>query len=398
MRSAVNQPALAFYAPMKSPRSQRPSGDRKIARLLMTALQAAGFDVQLASELRSWEGGGNRDAQQQIRDTALTAADELVAHYLAMPQQQRPLAWFTYHLYHKAPDWIGPRVSRALDIPYFVAEASVAARQRAGQWQSGYQASLDAITHARGLFTLNPADRQGLVAAGCATERIIPLKPFLDEPAIEPGQKQQHRMDIAARLRIDPNRYWLLSVAMMRDDSKLLSYEQLSRIMAKLQRKDWLLLIIGDGAAALQVRDYFRYNHEINQQIYFLGKQGAALIRELMAASDLLVWPAVNEAIGMVVLEALSAGLPAVCGRSGGVDQILHDGRTGMLIDHPADTQAAARFASAIESLMQEPARLAAMSAACIELFHAEHGMNAVSAILRQAINRSINLPDQTLE
>ena len=35
-----------------------------------------------------------------------------------------PAAWFTYHLYYKAPDWLGPDIARALAIPYLVAEAS----------------------------------------------------------------------------------------------------------------------------------------------------------------------------------------------------------------------------------------------------------------------------------
>ena len=26
----------------------------------------------------------------------------------------QPQAWFTYHLYHKAPDWLGPAVSQSL--------------------------------------------------------------------------------------------------------------------------------------------------------------------------------------------------------------------------------------------------------------------------------------------
>ncbi|WP_446918970.1 hydantoinase/oxoprolinase family protein, partial [Klebsiella pneumoniae] len=28
----------------------------------------------------------------------------------------RPEAWFTYHLYHKAPDWLGPPVADALGM------------------------------------------------------------------------------------------------------------------------------------------------------------------------------------------------------------------------------------------------------------------------------------------
>ena len=45
---------IAFYAPLKSPRHPVPSGDRQMARLIVRALEKAGHQVSLASELRSF--------------------------------------------------------------------------------------------------------------------------------------------------------------------------------------------------------------------------------------------------------------------------------------------------------------------------------------------------------
>ncbi len=59
-------------------------------------------------------------------------ADKLIAKYKKLPKAKRPQAWFTYHLYYKAVDWIGPRVAAALDIPYLVAEASHAPKRARG--------------------------------------------------------------------------------------------------------------------------------------------------------------------------------------------------------------------------------------------------------------------------
>src|SRR5690606_22702559 len=99
---------IAFYAPMKPPDHATPSGDVRVARLLIAALRRAGNRVELASRLRSWEGTG--DARRQARIAALGArnARRLVARYRRAPAGARPDLWFTYHLYHKAPDWIGP--------------------------------------------------------------------------------------------------------------------------------------------------------------------------------------------------------------------------------------------------------------------------------------------------
>ena len=58
----------AFYAPLKSPRHPAPSGDRTMARLLSTTLVRAGFAPDLASEVRTLDKHGDRDAQDRAVD------------------------------------------------------------------------------------------------------------------------------------------------------------------------------------------------------------------------------------------------------------------------------------------------------------------------------------------
>ena len=120
---------IAFYAPMKPPQHPRPSGDRLISRMLLGALRDAGHQVCVASSFRSRDGGGEWRRQERLRELGTALAERLVRRYARAPAERRPQLWFTYHLYHKAPDWLGPRVSRALDIPYALAEASYAPKQ-----------------------------------------------------------------------------------------------------------------------------------------------------------------------------------------------------------------------------------------------------------------------------
>ena len=376
-----NNPKLAFYAPMKSPYSPRPSGDRTIGALLVKALTTAGFDVEIASDFRSWEGRGDPRVQEEIRIRGEKAASDLVNGYKADCPRNRPVAWFSYHLYHKSPDWIGPAVSRELDIPYFCAEASVSPRQKDGPWGAGFTASNEAIRLARKIFNLNPRDLPALSAVDGVRDRIVPLLPFLDAETPDPTSRNVRRQQLASRLRIDSDRYWLLCVAMMRDDAKLASYAQLARVAERMQRKDWMLLIVGDGPAELQVRDYFRLDKDL--QIHFLGRRDSEFVLQLMSVSDLLVWPAINEAIGMTALEALAMGLPAVCGRSGGIGQIIHHGHTGLLVDNPDTPDSVDLFAEAIESLLGRPGRLAAMSVESTRRYSQCHQIAAAARTLR---------------
>src|SRR5215469_5037665 len=112
---------VAFYAPLKAPDHPVPSGDRTIARLLIAALKQGGAAVEIASRIRSRLGEPGEGAQEALAKKGEAAAKRLIAKYRARPKRERPQAWFSYHLYYKAVDWIGPKVAETLDIPYFLA-------------------------------------------------------------------------------------------------------------------------------------------------------------------------------------------------------------------------------------------------------------------------------------
>ena len=106
----------------------------------------------------------------------------------------------------------------------------------------------------------------------------------------------------------------------------------------------------------------------------------------LYAACDLLVWPAVNEAYGMALLEAQACGLPVVAGRCGGVGEIVADGETGLLTA-AGDGKA---FAEAVKTLIEDPSRRGAMADAALAKVEAQHGIAAAArrldAVLREAV------------
>lgn len=385
---------IAFYAPLKPPGHPRPSGDRRLARDFVAALRLAGFEVELASELRAWEGDGDAHRQAEIEAQGKREAARLIADYRARPASMRPRAWFTYHLYHKAPDWLGPAVSAALGIPYIAAEASVAAKQQDGKWARGFKESVAAVAQAQLIFNLNSNDLAGLRAHGVDDARLVQLKPFAEIPP-PAADKTQLRRDLAARERLDANAHWLICVAMLRGGDKRESYRILADAAARLQRSDWRLILIGDGAAAAEVKaDFARRlpavateSATVADRAHFLGRLDRAAVFDCLRAGDLFVWPAYNEAFGMAVLEAMACGLPVVAGRwrGGGIGDIVEHGVTGVLVDRP-DEDGGAAFAAAIEKLLGDPAARASMAAASADKFNRLHRLDRAAAVIRESI------------
>ena len=90
---------------------------------------------------------------------------------------------------------------------------------------------------------------------------------------------------------------------------------------------------------------------KMNEEIRFLGF--CENIPELMALTDIFVLPSVDEGFGLAVIEAMAAGKPVVASNSGGIKEIITDGRSGILIP-PGDYGA---LAKAVINLIDDPAK-----------------------------------------
>ena len=325
---------IAFYAPLKSPEHAIPSGDRRVGRLLMDALRIAGHRVDLASGFRSHEPAGDPLRQVELRASGHAIAQELFSDWQTGPAEARPDLWFTYHVYYKAPDWLGPRVSAALGIPYVIAEASHAPKRAGGPWALGHEAATAAIRSADAVFCPTRDDMACVEAAAFARDRVRFLPPFVDHVPYAKAavERDAHRGRLAQEFGIDPAVPWIVVAAMMRPGDKLASYRMLATVLHPLQEIAWRLIVVGDGAARSEVQGLLEST--LRGRAHFLGERNADELTDIFAAGDLNIWPAVNEAYGMAMLEAQAAGSPVIARKVRGVPDVVCDGKTGLLAAH----------------------------------------------------------------
>jgi glycosyltransferase involved in cell wall biosynthesis len=294
-----------------------------------------------------------------------------------MSAAERPQLWFTYHLYYKAPDWLGPRVAEALGIPYVIAEASYAQKRAKGPWRLGHEGSAEAIRKAAVVFCPTRDDMAGLERIIDA-KRIVHLPPFLDAaPYVAAiARREELRAALAAERGLDAAVPWIAVVAMMRAGDKLASYRLLAEATQRVDDLAWQLVVAGDGAVRGEVEKLF------DRRASFLGSLRQRRIAEVLAASDLCAWPAVNEAYGMALLEAQAAGVPVVSCATRGVPDVVLDGRTGLLVPY-GDEDA---FAAALRALLTDHERRRALGREAARYVAAERSLEAASARIGSAL------------
>jgi len=365
---------IAFYAPLKAPDHPVPSGDRQIARALLHALDEAGHETLIASRLRSFDGKGDAQRQARLQRIGARIAARVVRR---LRTSARPDVWLTYHIYHKAPDLIGPLVTRALGIPYGAVEASVTPRQREGPWARGHALAIDAIREADTVICINPRDVPQLRRVRGHGAALDVIAPFIDVKAFTAALAgAPHNADGHPGIR-------LLAVAMMREGAKAASYRVLADALAHLNDVRWSLRVVGDGPARHDVERMF---DGFGDRVSFAGQCTSAAIAAAMGESDLLVWPAIDEAFGVVFIEAQACGLPVIAGDSAGVAAVIDAGRTGLLA--PLDDSLA--FAMAIRRLASDRALGERMGIAASAHARVRHDIPAAAAALDSILRRVV--------
>lgn len=107
------------------------------------------------------------------------------------------------------------------------------------------------------------------------------------------------------------------------------------------------LYIIGKGPLEQELK---KQASHYNDKITFLGPKTHQELPEIYASADVFVAPSITakdgdqEGFGLVIIEAMASGTPVVGSRSGGIVDIIQDGKNGLLAEEKDSRQLAEKI------------------------------------------------------
>lgn len=168
----------------------------------------------------------------------------------------------------------------------------------------------------------------------------------ITEPTFEPRSRQ----DLGLRDDVT----YLISVGRI---VRRKDYPSLLGALKKVARDDVHLLLLGDGPERSNLEALSK-QLGIAERVHFRGFVSEEEKFQLLTVADVFALTSLHEGFGLVYLEAMHCGLPVIAGRTGGQMDFLTEGETGYL----AKTGDAESLASALQKMLDEPERRAAMA------------------------------------
>ncbi len=209
------------------------------------------------------------------------------------------------------------------------------------------------------------ADRADLVIApGPAVARALRAQGVQTRIAIVPtgvplavDSAESHRASCRRALGLDEGVPLCLSVGRLaREKNQGFLLSAFANILRNLP--DARLVLVGEGDDRPRL-ERMAFSLGIQGWVRFVGAVPHEMVGDYYRAADLFLFPSTSETQGIVVLEALAAGLPVAAVTSDAAEDLLADGQAGILTPEEPIS-----FARSVAGLWDDPERRRAMGEA----------------------------------
>lgn len=166
---------------------------------------------------------------------------------------------------------------------------------------------------------------------GARPEAITVVHPGVDRDCFAPGDQQQARH----RLGLDPHRDLVVFVGRLQP---LKAPDVLIQAAAQLDSSADFQVVVcggpsGNGAHEPERLEALTSSLGLTNRVQFWPPVSKATLADLYRAATLVAVPSHSESFGLVAAEAQACGTPVIAAKVGGLQTVVQDHRTGILLD-----------------------------------------------------------------
>jgi phosphatidylinositol alpha-1,6-mannosyltransferase len=279
------------------------------------------------------------------------------------------------------PAWplglLGPRLSRPYGVVLHGAEVTIPSRVPFVASSLRHVLRHATIAICAGSYPEGQA-RRNAVEGLCPVLRV--------DPGVDPARfhplNPDERRSVRHELGVGPEEFLIVSYSRLVPRKGM---DTLIRASASLIHHHPNLRVLIGGAGRDRAR-LERLAARCHAPVTFLGRVGDEEQPRWIAAADLMVldcrsrwWGLEQEGFGIVFLEAAACGLAQVAGRSGGSDDAVRHGVTGLVVGDPRSVK---DLATAIESMLLDPERRANYARAARTMAEGEFSWDRLARVL----------------
>jgi glycosyltransferase involved in cell wall biosynthesis len=238
-----------------------------------------------------------------------------------------------------------PEVNGELDGTAFTWGKAWEGSPLARMVRSGVRARNRLFRDADAFVAMSARIRDEMVGSGLPREKVAHIPHGVDTDRFRPARAAE-RAELRRRLGLPAeSRMVTYTGRLLRGKGLEALLGAFARVAASEPAVHLVLVGSGEGQS-LSVEAELRARAEepdLRGRVTFTGRVEA--VEDWLRASDVFALPSEFEALGLSLVEAAACGLPAVGSRTGGIVDVIEDGRTGLLVapGHPEALAAALR-------------------------------------------------------
>jgi UDP-glucose:(heptosyl)LPS alpha-1,3-glucosyltransferase len=185
----------------------------------------------------------------------------------------------------------------------------------------------------RRIISISESEKENLIHYfHVSPEKMVTIYHGVNTEVFHPRNRDIYRREIISKIGISQDDLLLLLVANRFKEKNL---DILLEAFSCLNGINISLLVAGAGEKKLFEETVKKLN--LQNKVFFSGCSKE--MEKIYGAGDILILPSSYEAFGMVVLEAMAAGLPVIVSGFAGAAELITDRENGILLKDPTNPE-----------------------------------------------------------